>query len=92
MSSAFQVRIFIYHKNCFVSVRPLTIDEHAKFHGPTLYNAFLAPQKFEHPPFENDGSCWNKTTGVEVFFIGMTSFLNFIKIYELVQKLLGGSD
>jgi hypothetical protein len=32
-----------------------------------------------------------KNYGVEVTFNGMTSLLNFIKIYQLVQKLLGGT-
>jgi hypothetical protein len=31
-----------------------------------------------------------KKYGVEVTFNGMTSMLNLIKIYQLVQKLLGG--
>jgi hypothetical protein len=31
-----------------------------------------------------------KKYGVEVIFNGMTSLLNFIKIFQLVQKLLGG--
>jgi hypothetical protein len=31
-----------------------------------------------------------KKYGVEVTFNGMTYLLNFIKIYKLVQKLLGG--
>jgi hypothetical protein len=30
--------------------------------------------------------------GVEVTFNDMTSVLNFINIYQLVQKLLGGTD
>jgi hypothetical protein len=29
--------------------------------------------------------------GVEVIFNGMTSLLNFTKIYQLVQKVLGGT-
>jgi hypothetical protein len=30
--------------------------------------------------------------GVEATFSDMISVLNFIKIYKLVQKLLGGTD
>jgi hypothetical protein len=30
--------------------------------------------------------------GVEVTFNDITSVLNFIKIYQLVQRLLGGTD
>jgi hypothetical protein len=33
-----------------------------------------------------------KKYGMEVTFNGMTSLPNFIKIYQLVQKLLGGGD
>jgi hypothetical protein len=33
-----------------------------------------------------------KMYGFEVTFNGMTSLLNFIKIYQLVQKLLGGTQ
>jgi hypothetical protein len=32
-----------------------------------------------------------KKYGIEVTFSDMTSLLNFIKIYELVQTLLGGT-
>jgi hypothetical protein len=48
------------------------------------------PQKFKHPPFWNSWSYGTKKYGVEVTFNGMTSLLNFIKIYQLVQTLLGG--
>jgi hypothetical protein len=33
-----------------------------------------------------------KKYGIEVIFNGMTSLLNFIKICQLVEKLLGGTD
>jgi hypothetical protein len=33
-----------------------------------------------------------KRYGFEVTFNGMTSLPNFIKIYQLVQKLLGGGE
>jgi hypothetical protein len=33
-----------------------------------------------------------KKCGIEVTFNGMTSLLNFIKIYQLVQTLMGGGD
>jgi hypothetical protein len=48
------------------------------------------PQKFERPPLWNGWRYGIKKYGVEVTFKGMTSLLNFIKIYQLVQKLLGG--
>jgi hypothetical protein len=47
-------------------------------------------QKFERPPFWNGWRYGIKKFGVEVTFNGMTSLLNFIKIYQLVQTLLGG--
>jgi hypothetical protein len=48
------------------------------------------PQKFECPPFWNGSKYGIKKYGVEVIFNGMTSLLNFMKIYQLVQMLLGG--
>jgi hypothetical protein len=50
----------------------------------------LPPEKFEHPPFWNGCSYGIKNYGIKVTFNGMTSLLNFIKIYQLVQKLMGG--
>jgi hypothetical protein len=46
------------------------------------------PQKFEFPPFWNGWRYGIKKYGFEVTF--STSLLYFIKIYQLVQKLLGG--
>jgi hypothetical protein len=43
-------------------------------------------------------SFWNgydygiRNYGIEATFSGMTSLLNLIKIYQLVQKLVGGTD
>jgi hypothetical protein len=52
----------------------------------------LPPEKFERPPFWNGCSYCIKNYGIKVTFNGMTSLLNFIKIYQLVQKLMGGTD
>jgi hypothetical protein len=49
------------------------------------------PQKFERPPFWYAWRYGINKYGVEVTFNGITSVLNFIKIYQLVQKLLGGT-
>jgi hypothetical protein len=49
------------------------------------------PQKFERPPFWDGLRYGIKKYGVDVTFNGMTSLLNFIKIYQLVQKLLGAT-
>jgi hypothetical protein len=35
---------------------------------------------------------WGYNYGIEVTFNGITSLLNFMKIYQLVQKLLGETD
>jgi hypothetical protein len=48
------------------------------------------PQKFEHPPFCSVCSYEIKNYGVEVNLNGVISLLNFIKIYQLFQKLIGG--
>jgi hypothetical protein len=73
------------------AVYTLKICQHTKFHGPTLTGvSFASSQMFESP------SCWNyyshgiKNYGVEVTFNDMTSLLNFIKICQLVKKLIGG--
>jgi hypothetical protein len=47
------------------------------------------PQKFESPPFWNGWIHGITNYGVEVTFNDMTSLPNFIKIYQLVQKLMG---
>jgi hypothetical protein len=50
---------------------------------------FHSPQKSERPPFWNGCSCSIKNGGVDVTFKGTSFLLNFIKIYELVQKFMG---
>jgi hypothetical protein len=57
-----------------------------------LVQVFHPPHKFERPPFLNAWRYGIRKYGVEVTFNGMTSLLNFIKIYRLVQTLLGGGD
>jgi len=82
---------FVFRKSGLIKSCPLKIYQNTKFHGPTLTGAsFNPPQKFERPPFWNGCSYGIKNYGVEVTFNGMTSLLNFIKIYQLVQKLIGG--
>jgi len=71
-------------------VHPLKIYQNTKFHGPTLTGTSFAPTSKVRPPFWNGCSYGIKNYGVEVIFNGMTSLLNFIKIYQLVQKLIGG--
>jgi hypothetical protein len=42
---------------------------------------------------QNNGCSYNiKTYGVEIAFNGMTSLLNFRQTYQLVQKLIEGTD
>jgi hypothetical protein len=50
------------------------------------------PQKFESPPFWNVWSYGIRNCGVEVNCNGMMSRLSFIKVYQLVQKLIGRWD
>jgi hypothetical protein len=59
------------------------------FHPQKIYQN--PPHKFERPPFWNGCSYGIKNYG-EVTFNGMTSLLNFIKTYQLVQTLVGGTD
>jgi hypothetical protein len=56
-----------------------------------LVQVLHPPQKSERPPYWNAWRYEIKKYGVEVTFNGMTSLLNFIKIYQFVQKLLGGT-
>jgi hypothetical protein len=56
-----------------------------------LVQVLHPPQTFERPPFWNGWRYGIKKYSVEVTFNGMTSLLNYIKIYQFVQKLLGGT-
>jgi hypothetical protein len=47
-------------------------------------------QKFERPQFWNGCSYGINNYGLEVIFNGVVSLLNFIKTYQLVQKLTWG--
>jgi hypothetical protein len=72
-------------------VHPLKIHQNTEFHGPTLSGtSFVSRQKFERLPFWNGCSYSIKNYGVEVSFNSITSLLNLIKIYQLVQKLIEG--
>jgi hypothetical protein len=55
-----------------------------------LVQVLHSPQKFERPPFWIGCSYSIKNYGIEVIFNAMTFLLIFIKIYQLVQKLIGG--
>jgi hypothetical protein len=57
-----------------------------------LVHVLHPPQKFERPPFWYGCSYGIKKYGVEVIINGMTSLLNFIKFYHLLQKLIVGTD
>jgi hypothetical protein len=84
--------VFFFYKNGL-------IKSCSSFEDLSVYNIFMVPrwlvqvlhpsQKFERPPFWNGYRYGIKKYGVEVTFNGMTSLLNFIKIYQLVQQLLG---
>jgi hypothetical protein len=47
---------------------------------------------FERPPFWSGCRYNTETYGVEVIFNGMSTLLNFIKIYQFVQKLIVRTD
>jgi hypothetical protein len=57
-----------------------------------LLSLYYLTMLYERPPFWNAWRYGIKIYGIEVIFNGMTSVLSFIKIYQLVQKLLGGTD
>jgi hypothetical protein len=57
-----------------------------------MVQVLYSPQKFECPSFWNGCSYSSKKYGIGVTFNGMPSLLNFIKIYQLLQKLNGGTD
>jgi hypothetical protein len=85
--------VFVFDKNGLLKVvHPLKIYQYTKFHSPTLTSAsFASTSKVWSLAFWNGWSYGIKKYGVEVTFNGMTSLPNFIKIYQLVQKLLGGT-
>jgi hypothetical protein len=53
-----------------------------------LVQILYPSQKYESPPICNDCSYSIKNYGIEVIFNGNVTTLNFIKIYQLVQKLI----
>jgi hypothetical protein len=54
-----------------------------------LVQVLHPPKKFERPLFGMVAATALKNYAVEVTFSGMTSLLTFIKVYQLVQKLIG---
>jgi hypothetical protein len=65
---------------------PLKIYQNT-FYVPALTGASVhPPEKFERTPFWTGCSYVIKNYGVEVTFNGMTSLLNFIKIYQLAGR------
>jgi hypothetical protein len=59
---------------------------------PNITSKFRTIAIFKSPPFLNAWRYGIKMYGVEVAFNDITFVLNFIKIYQLVKKLLGGTD
>jgi hypothetical protein len=73
---------------------PLKIYQYTKFHGPTLTGADFASTSEASLNVRHFGMVEKygiKKYGVAVTFNGIISLLNFIKIYQLVKKLLGGA-
>jgi hypothetical protein len=82
---------FVSDKNGHIKVvHPLKIYQYIKV-PRWLVQVLHPPQKFERPPFWNDLRYGITRYGVEVIFNSINSLLNFLKIYQLVQKLLGGT-
>jgi hypothetical protein len=70
-------------------VHPLRVYQNTDFMVLRWLVQVLQPhQKFERPPLWNGCSYDIKNYGVEVTFNGMTFLLHFLKIYQLVQKLI----
>jgi hypothetical protein len=57
-----------------------------------LVQVLHPPQKSEHPPFWNSCYYGIKNYGVEVTFNDINFLLSSIKIYQMVQKLIGRTD
>jgi hypothetical protein len=73
-------------------VHPLKIFQYTKFHGPMLTRAsFVSTSEVWTSEIWNAWRYGIKKYGVDVIFNDMTYLLNLIKIYQLIQKLLGGT-
>jgi hypothetical protein len=57
-----------------------------------LVQVLHPPQKYERSLFWNGCSKGVRNYGVEFIFNGITCLLNFIKVYQLVQTLIGRTD
>jgi hypothetical protein len=88
-----------YETHCCTCVRWTVTRKLCGYHGYTtqlfmfprwLMQVLHPPQKFERPPFWNAWWYRIRKCVVEVTFNDMTSLLNFIRIYWLVQILLCG--
>jgi hypothetical protein len=76
------------HQMLFILWRSINIQNFMVPHW--LVQVLHPSQKFERPPFWNGWRYGIKRYGVKVAFNGMTSLLNFIKIYQLAQWLVCG--
>jgi len=73
-------------------VHPLKISLHSKFHGPTLSSASLVRTLVVwRSAILERLQLLNYNYGTEDIFSGMASLLKSIQIYQLVQKLIGGT-
>jgi hypothetical protein len=71
-------------------VHPLNTYQNTKFHNPLLSDTrFAFTSEVWTSAFWNGWIYSIKNYGVEVTFNGMTSLLNLIKLYQLVQKFMG---
>jgi hypothetical protein len=68
-------------------VHPLKIYHNTNFYGPTLIGAsFVATSKIRTAAIFNGCSYGIKTV---VSWSPSTSLLNFVKMYQMIQKLMG---
>jgi hypothetical protein len=88
-----------YETHCCTNVRWTLTRKLCGYHGYTtqlfmlprwLVQVLHPPQKFERPPFWNAWWYRIRKCVFEVAFNGMTSLLNFVRIYRLLQILLCG--
>jgi hypothetical protein len=74
-------------------VHPLNIYQNIKFTAlRLLVQVFHPPKMSERPQFCNGCRYGIKSCAVEFTFNDMFYLLNFIKIYQLVRKLVGGTN
>jgi hypothetical protein len=89
-STKFQHRhVWVYFSFCQCLILFLQCFYFRNSRGPQFEKHLYRKSACEHESghWNTSWSCWIKNCGVMVTFSGMTSLLNFVKIYKLAQKL-----